>query len=53
LSIAEIELESRDQQVAIPNWVGEEVTGLPQYKNYTLALRNEEAWKNSLKESNQ
>lgn len=41
LAIAEIELEHRDQEFALPNWVGKEVTDNPKYKNYKLALKNE------------
>lgn len=36
LIIAEIELSSDDEQFEKPEWVGEEVTGLPQYYNVNL-----------------
>jgi adenylate cyclase len=37
LVIAEIELESENQQFAIPEFIGEEVTGNPAYYNSNLA----------------
>jgi adenylate cyclase len=37
LVIAEIELESEDQQFEIPEFLGEEVTGNPSYYNSNLA----------------
>lgn len=37
LVMAEIELESTDQEVKLPKWIGEEVTSDPQYRNSTLA----------------
>jgi adenylate cyclase len=36
LVIAEIELSSADEQFEIPDWLGEEVTGDPQYYNSNL-----------------
>jgi adenylate cyclase len=36
LIIAEIELTSDDEQFEKPEWLGEEVTGLPEYYNATL-----------------
>lgn len=36
LEIAEIELKSEDQQFAIPEWIGEEVSGDPKYFNSSL-----------------
>ena len=36
LIIAEIELTSEDEQFEKPEWLGEEVTGLPQYYNANL-----------------
>ena len=36
LVIAEIELTSDDEYFEKPNWLGEEVTGLPQYYNANL-----------------
>jgi adenylate cyclase len=36
LVVAEIELQSDDEQFDKPGWLGEEVTGLPQYYNANL-----------------
>jgi len=38
LVVAEIELESEDQEIILPNWVGDEVTGDPRYLNANLAV---------------
>jgi CYTH domain-containing protein len=37
LVLAEVELDSADQAVALPDWVGREVTGDPRYMNNRLA----------------
>lgn len=37
LMLAEIELDSEDQEVVKPYWLGEEVTNDPKYKNVNLA----------------
>lgn len=37
LVLAEVELKSEDETVRLPQWVGEEVTGNPQYYNSNLA----------------
>lgn len=37
LVLAEIEMESEDAAVELPDWVGEEVTGDPRYYNSALA----------------
>ena len=37
LTMAEIELESADQQVKLPRWIGEDVTDDPDYRNSSLA----------------
>jgi adenylate cyclase len=37
LTIAEIELRHQDQPIELPDWIGAEVTGLPQYYNGSLA----------------
>lgn len=34
--IAEIELESIDQKVKLPGWIGREVTGIKEYSNYYM-----------------
>jgi adenylate cyclase len=36
LVIAEIELNEEDEKFDLPEWVGEEVTGLPQYYNANI-----------------
>lgn len=36
LAIAEIELTSFDEQVNLPEWLGEEVTGKPEYYNANM-----------------
>lgn len=37
LIIAEVELESEDQEITLPGWVDAEVTGDPKYLNVNLA----------------
>ena len=37
LVLAEIEMESEDAEVELPDWVGEDVTGDPRYYNSALA----------------
>jgi CYTH domain-containing protein len=37
LILAEVELPTADHPVALPSWLGEEVTGNPAYYNSTLA----------------
>ena len=36
LLVAEVELESEDEPVELPPWVGEEVSGDPRYRNTSL-----------------
>lgn len=36
LVLAEIELDREDQQIKLPDWVGEEVTADPRYRNSSL-----------------
>jgi CYTH domain-containing protein len=36
LVLAEVELEHSDEPVALPPWVGEEVTADPRYRNSAL-----------------
>ena len=38
LVLAEVELKGADDQMPLPDWVGREVTGDPNYYNVTLAL---------------
>lgn len=44
LVVAEIELSSTDEEVAIPDWVSEEVTGDVRYYNSSLAKRPFTTW---------
>lgn len=39
LVIAEIELETKDQAIPCPDWLGEEVTGDARFSNANLALK--------------
>ena len=38
LIIAEVELESEDQEVALPNWLGLELTHLKGWSNASLSM---------------
>jgi adenylate cyclase len=44
LVIAEVELQHERQRIELPPWVGEEVTGQPQYYNGSLAQRPFGTW---------
>jgi adenylate cyclase len=44
LVIAEVELSDEYQHVALPHWIGLEVTGQTQYYNGSLALRPFGSW---------
>lgn len=44
LIIAEIELDSEDQQLLLPDWVGAEVTGDPRYYNASLIASPYTSW---------
>ena len=44
LVVAEIELPSETTEVALPGWVGEEVTGDPRYYNASLVSRPYRDW---------
>ncbi len=44
LVVAEVELEREDQKVALPAWVGEEVTGDRRYGNSNLARFPYASW---------
>ena len=37
LVVAEVELESEDQEIVLPDWIGEEITHDPKYLNCNLA----------------
>jgi len=44
LLVAEVELEAEDQQIALPDWVGEEVTGQLRYYNASLIANPYSKW---------
>ncbi len=44
LIVAEVELESEDQAIDLPDWVGEEVTHDPRYLNANLVARPFTTW---------
>lgn len=44
LIVAEIELSSTDEEVPLPPWVAEEVTGDPKYYNSNLAMHPYSEW---------
>jgi adenylate cyclase len=44
LVVAEVELENRDEQVELPPWVTEEVTGDPRYYNVSLVKEPYRDW---------
>jgi adenylate cyclase len=44
LVIAEVELHDEQQQVALPDWIGAEITGQLQYYNSALVLRPYSSW---------
>nr|WP_309685403.1 CYTH domain-containing protein [Armatimonas sp.] len=48
LVVAEIELESEAQEIALPEWVGAEITGDARYYNSNLATEPYSTWKNTL-----
>ena len=39
LELVEIELPSEDTSIVLPDWVGEETTHLPEYRNAEIARR--------------
>jgi len=45
LIIAELELESEDDQFNTPSWLGEEVTGKPRYYNSQLSKKPYSKWR--------
>ena len=45
LVIAEIELESENEEISFPSWVGHEVTGDPRYYNASLAQHPYREWR--------
>jgi CYTH domain-containing protein len=44
LVIAEVELESEEQAIELPEWVGDEVTGDPRYYNVSLVTNPFSKW---------
>lgn len=44
LLLAEVELDSADQAIALPDWVGKEVTGEPRYYNANLIANPFSQW---------
>lgn len=44
LTVAEVELESEDQQIELPSWVGEEVSSDRRYYNSSLIRRPFKDW---------
>jgi len=44
LIVAEVELEKEDQEIVLPDWVGEEVTGDPRYYNARLVTNPYTQW---------
>ncbi len=44
LIIAEVELESEDQKIELPDWIGKEVTHDPRYYNSNLVLHPYIKW---------
>lgn len=44
LIVAEVELQSEDQSFPKPDWIGEEVTGVPRYFNANLVARPFSTW---------
>ena len=39
LLLAEVELEAADEEVELPEWVGSEITGRPEWSNQALAIK--------------
>lgn len=46
LVLAEIELDAADESFDLPPWVSEEVTGRPEYYNFSLVRHPYSAWNN-------
>lgn len=44
LVIAEVELDHEHQHIELPDWIGSEVTGQPQYYNSSLVRRPFSTW---------
>ncbi|MCK5528229.1 MAG: CYTH domain-containing protein [Kiritimatiellae bacterium] len=48
LSLAEVELDAEDEEVELPPWVGEEVTGQDRYFNVNLSKNPFISWEEDL-----
>ncbi|WP_233357618.1 CYTH domain-containing protein [Haloflavibacter putidus] len=44
LTLAEIELNSADESINVPDWLGKEVTGKPEYYNSAIAKNPYKNW---------
>ena len=44
LILAEVELKSEDEEFISPDWLGEEVTGIPKYYNSQLSIEPFKTW---------
>ncbi|WP_380872019.1 CYTH domain-containing protein [Sphingomonas sp. DBB INV C78] len=44
LVVAEIELESENEKVSLPTWIGADITGVARYRNSNLARFPFQAW---------
>lgn len=44
LVVAEVELSHEDQEIALPDWIGEEVSGDPRYRNCNLSVHPFNDW---------
>ncbi len=44
LIVAEVELETEDQEIELPDWIGDEVTGDPRYFNANLISHPYSTW---------
>jgi CYTH domain-containing protein len=44
LVVAEVELEDADREIALPEWIGEDVTDDPRYFNSNLVARPYSTW---------
>jgi CYTH domain-containing protein len=51
LIVAEVELSDPDEKVALPSWIGVEVTGDPRYYNSNLTVNPYRTWRNQPKGS--
>lgn len=47
--VAEVELSSEDQQIKLPDWVGEEITQFKGFSNHSMAVTKHLPWSNKIK----